>query len=127
MSELTPYLCVRDARAAIEWYVDRLGAEVTVEPIVMPDDRVGHVELAVDGARWMMSDEHPEIQVEAPVSGRGVAVTLHLTVSDVDGLTQRMVDGGAVLDRGPEDNPPVGRVAVLRDPFGHRWFLNQVG
>ncbi|MEO5708710.1 MAG: VOC family protein [Nocardioidaceae bacterium] len=125
MSELTPYLCVRDARAAIEWYVDRLGAEVTVEPIVMPDDRVGHVELAVDGARWMMSDEHPEIQVEAPVPGRGAAVTLHLTVYDVDGLTKRMVDGGAVLDRGPEDNPPVGRVAVLRDPFGHRWFLNQ--
>jgi uncharacterized glyoxalase superfamily protein PhnB len=125
MSELTPYLAVRDARAALEWYVDRLGAEVTVEPIVMPDGRVGHVELAVDGARWMMADEHPELQVEAPAEGRGSAVTLHLSVADVDGLAQRMVDGGAVLDRGPEDNPPVGRVAVLRDPFGHRWFLNQ--
>jgi PhnB protein len=125
MSELTAYLAVRDARAAIEWYVDRLGAEVTVEPIVMPDGRVGHVELAVDGARWMMADEHPELQVEAPAEGRGSAVTLHLSVADVDGLAQRMADGGAVLDRGPEDNPPVGRVAVLRDPFGHRWFLNQ--
>jgi uncharacterized glyoxalase superfamily protein PhnB len=125
MSELTPYLAVRDARAALEWYVDRLGAEVTVEPIVMPDGRVGHVELAVDGARWMMADEHPELQVEAPAEGRGSAVTLHLSVADVDGLAQRMVDGGAVLDRGPEDNPPVGRVAVLRDPFGHRWFLDQ--
>src|SRR4051794_19436512 len=125
MSELTPYLAVRDARAAIEWYVDRLGAEVTVEPIVMPDGRVGHVELAVDGAHWMMADEHPEIQVEAPAEDRGSAVTLHLSVADVDGLAQRMADGGAVLDRGPEDNPPVGRVAVLRDPFGHRWFLNQ--
>ena len=40
-------------------------------------------------------------------------------------VAQRMADGGAVLDRGPEDNPPVGRVAVLRDPFGHRWFVNQ--
>ena len=125
MSELTPYLAVRDARAAIEWYVDRLGAEVTVEPIVMPDGRVGHVELAVDGARWMMADEHPELQVEAPAEGRGSAVTLHLSVADVDGVAQRMADGGAVLDRGPEDNPPVGRVAVLRDPFGHRWFLDQ--
>lgn len=26
---------------------------------------------------------------------------------------------------GPEDNPGVGRVAAFRDPFGHRWFLNQ--
>ncbi len=125
MSELTPYLAVRDARAAIDWYVAHLGAEVTYDPIVMPDGRVGHVELARDGARWMMSDEHPEIQVEAPLEGRGAAVTLHLGVDDVDGLTRRLVDGGATLDRGPEDNPPVGRLAVLRDPFGHRWFLNQ--
>ena len=55
-SELTPYLCVADARAAIEWYVDVLGAEVVYEPIVMPDGKVGHVELAIDGARWMMAD-----------------------------------------------------------------------
>jgi uncharacterized glyoxalase superfamily protein PhnB len=125
MSELTAYLAVRDARSAIDWYVAHLDAEVTFDPIVMPDGRVGHVELAVDGARWMMSDEHPEIQVEAPAEGRGAAVTLHLTVTDVDAVAQRMVDGGAVLDRAPEDNPPVGRVAVLRDPFGHRWFLHQ--
>ncbi len=126
MSVLTPYLAVRDARAAIAWYVDHLGAEVTYEPIVMPDGRIGHSELAVDGARWMLADEHPEIQVEAPTPGRGAAVTLHLTVADVDGLTGRAVAGGALLDRGPEDNP-VGRVAVLRDPFGHRWFLHQAG
>lgn len=125
MSELTPYLCVRDARAAIEWYVEHLGAKVTYDPIVMPDGRVGHVELAVEGARWMMADEHPEIHVEAPVEGHGAAVTLHLTVDDVDALTHRAVAGGAVLDRGPEDSPPVGRVAVFRDPFGHRWFLNE--
>jgi uncharacterized glyoxalase superfamily protein PhnB len=125
VSELTPYLAVRDARAAIEWYVEYLDAEVTYEPVVMPDDRIGHVELTRDGARWMMADEHPEIQVEAPAEGRGAAVTLHLTVADVDGVAQRMRDGGAALERGPEDNPSVGRVAVLRDPFGHRWFLNQ--
>lgn len=124
MGELTPYLAVADARSALQWYVDHLGAEVVVEPIVMPDGRVGHSELAVQGARWMMADEHPEIQVEAPAPGRGAAVTLHLAVDDVDGLVTRAVDGGALLDRGPED-VSVGRVAVLRDPFGHRWFLNQ--
>ena len=66
MSELTPYICVEDARAAIEWYVDVLGAEVTYEPIEMPDGRIGHVELAVDGAGWMMSDEFAEANVAAP-------------------------------------------------------------
>jgi uncharacterized glyoxalase superfamily protein PhnB len=124
MGELTPYLAVGDARRAIEWYVEHLGAEVTYEPIVMPDGRVGHVELTVDGGRWMMADEHPEIAVQAPAPDRGAAVTLHLGVGDVDALVGRAVAGGARLDRGPEDTP-VGRVAVVRDPFGHRWFLNQ--
>ena len=123
MSELTPYLAVADAREAILWYVERLGAEVTYEPVVMPDGRIGHTELTVDGARWMMADEHPDIQVEAPMEGRGAAVTLHLTVRDVDAVVERVLAGGALLDRGPEDST-VGRVAVFRDPFGHRWFLS---
>lgn len=123
MNELTPYLAVRDARAAIAWYVEHLGAAVTYDPIVMPDGRIGHSELAVQDARWMMADEHPEIQVEAPPPGRGAAVTLHLTVDDVDAVVDQVVRGGALLDRGPEDTP-VGRIAVFRDPFGHRWMLN---
>lgn len=122
MSELTPYIAVNDARAAIDWYVEHLGAVVTFDPIVMPDGRIGHCELSIDGAEWMMADQHPELHVEAPIPGRGTAVTLHLTVQDVDALTKRAVAGGAVLDRGPEDDR-VGRVAVFRDPFGHRWFV----
>ena len=125
MSELTPYLCVADARAAIEWYVDVLGAVVTYEPVVMPDGKIGHVELAVDGAGWMMADEFESAGVAAPDPQRGSAVSLHLTVGDVDSLCARIVATGVLLDRGPEDSPPAGRVAVFRDPFGHRWFLNQ--
>jgi uncharacterized glyoxalase superfamily protein PhnB len=125
MSELTPYLCVADARAAIDWYVAVLGAEVTFAPIVMDDGRIGHVELAVDGARWMMSDEFDSAGVAAPDGARGNAVTLHLTVEDVDAVSADVTAAGVTLDRGPEDSPPAGRVAVFRDPFGHRWFLNQ--
>lgn len=125
MSELTPYLCVGDARAAIAWYVDALGAEVVYEPIEMPDGRIGHVELAVAGARWMMADEFESAGVAPPDPTRGSPVSLHLTVDDVDVLAARVTDAGTPMDRGPEDSPPAGRVAVFRDPFGHRWFLNQ--
>ncbi len=125
MSELTPYLCVSDARAAVAWYVDVLGAEVTYDPIVMDDGRIGHVELAVDGAGWMMSEEFDSAGVAAPDPSRGAAVSLHLTVADVDAVCERVRDAGTPLDRGPEDSPPAGRVAVFRDPFGHRWFVDQ--
>ena len=122
---LTPYLCVGDARAAIDWYAEALGAAVVVDPIVMDDGRVGHCELAVDGARWMMSDEFESAGVAAPDPTRGSDVSLHLTVTDCDSVAARVVAQGVTLDRGPEDSPPAGRVAVFRDPFGHRWFLNQ--
>lgn len=125
MSELTPYLCVTDSRAAIEWYAAALGAEVTYEPIVMDDGRVGHCELTVDGARWMMSDEFASAGVAAPAPDRGASVTMHLTVADVDAATARVVEAGTPMVRGPEDSPPAGRVAVFVDPFGHRWFLDQ--
>ena len=124
MPEITPYLCVADARAAIEWYVAALGAVVTDGPIVMPDGKVGHVELAVGEARWMMSDEFEFSGVAAPDPGRGAAVSLHLTVDDCDAVAARVVAAGTGMDRGPEDSPRAGRVAVFRDPDGHRWFLN---
>ena len=110
---------------AIDWYVEVLGAEVTYAPIVMDDGRIGHVELAVGDAGWMMSDEFAEANVAAPDPERGSAVSLHLTVDDCDALADRVRASGVAMDRGPEDNPGVGRVAVFRDPFGHRWFLNQ--
>lgn len=125
MAELTPYLCVADARAAIEWYAEALGAEVVYDPIVMPDGRIGHVELAVGGARWMMADEFPEAGVAPPDPARGSAVTLHLAVDDIDAVAARVTAAGVALDRGPELADQAGWVAVFRDPFGHRWFVNQ--
>jgi uncharacterized glyoxalase superfamily protein PhnB len=127
MSRLTPYICVADSRAAIEWYVEVLGAEVTYAPIEMPDGRIGHVELTVEGARWMMSDEFAEANVAPPDPARGNAVSLMLTVDDVDALAARVEAAGVTMDRGPEDSEPAGRVAVFRDPYGHRWFLVQAG
>lgn len=123
--ELTPYLCVADSRAAIQWYVDVLGATVVLEPIEMPDGSVGHCELAIGRARWMMSDEFASAGVAAPDPGRGASVSLHLVVPDVDRLAAAIEEAGTSMTRGPEDAPEAGRVAVFTDPFGHRWFLNQ--
>ena len=42
MSQLIPYLAVRDARAALAWYADAFGARVIGDPYVMDDDRIGY-------------------------------------------------------------------------------------
>ena len=123
---VVPYLAVADARAALEWYVDALGLTRRGDPIVMEDGRIGHAELALAGGGViMLSDEYPDIGVVAPSSDPrgGVTFSIHATVADVDALTRRAVDAGAVLEREPADYP-YGRNAVIRDPFGHRWMLS---
>lgn len=119
---LVPYLAVRNARAALDWYVDALGASVIGEPIVMPDGRIGHAELAVAGATIYLSDEHPEIDVIGPAGRGGTTVTLHLSVPSADDAVDAAVRHGAQLERSPADQP-YGRTGVIRDPFGHRWML----
>jgi hypothetical protein len=49
LGAIRPYICTTDARAAVDWYVDAMGAAITYEPIVMEDNRIGQVELALTG------------------------------------------------------------------------------
>jgi uncharacterized glyoxalase superfamily protein PhnB len=121
MSQLTPYLAVRDARAALAWYTDAFGARVVGDPYVMDDDRIGHAELDIGGARVYLSEEHPELGILAPEPGR-VSVTLHLTVPDVDLAIATAADHGATVER-PARDEPYGRTGVLVDPFAHRWLV----
>ena len=121
MTQLTPYLAVRDARAAMTWYCEAFGARVVGDPYVMDDDRIGHAELEIGGARVFLSDEHPELGIVAPEPGR-VTVTLHLTVPDVDTAMSAAADAGATVER-PARDEPYGRTGVVVDPFAHRWML----
>lgn len=117
-----PYLAVGDARAAIQWYVEVLGAVVSYDPIVMPDGRVGHCELSLAGGVLYLADEHPEIGVVAP-SQDTCAVSLMLAVDDADVMHQRALAEGASSFREPSDSYG-HRNAWIVDPFGHRWGLN---
>ena len=123
MSALTPYLCVSDSRAAIEWYREVFQAAVKGTPYVMDDGRIGHVELEIGDALVMMADPFPEVDVEPPQPSNGSAVSLHLQVADCDAVTASAVRMGASLDRGPESSSH-GRSATFHDPFGHRWMVN---
>jgi uncharacterized glyoxalase superfamily protein PhnB len=121
MSQLTPYLSVSDARAAIVWYADAFGAHQVGDPYVMDDDRIGHAELDLGGATLYLADEHPELGLTGPQSG-AVSVSLHLAVEDVDAAVARAARLGATIERAPAD-APYGRTGVVLDPYGHRWML----
>lgn len=121
---MVPYLAVDDAREAIAWYLDVLGAELAYDPIVMPDGRVGHSELHIGAAVIYLSDAHPELGVVAPTAG-AAAVSLMLLVGDADAMLARVEDSGGYRDhdRAPYDAYGERRAWVV-DPFGHRWGLH---
>jgi PhnB protein len=123
MSKITPYICVSDSRAAMEWYAEVFQATVNGKPYVMDDGRIGHVELTIGDGLLMMADPFPEVDVEPPDPSSGSAVSLHLEVADCDGVAAAAVRQGARLDREPESTSH-GRSATFRDPFGHRWIVN---
>ncbi len=120
----TPYLCVHDGAAAIDWYVDAFGATEAFR-VVGDDGVIGHAELVVDGARFMLSDEHPALGVVSPRTLGGTATAIHLAVLDVDTLFARAVAAGATSLAAPEDQPHGARHGTIVDPFGHRWMLSQ--
>jgi uncharacterized glyoxalase superfamily protein PhnB len=122
---LTPYIVVSDARRAMDWYVEVLGAQRRGEPHVNADGTIGHAEVGIGDAVLMFaeaSDLWPDVPVRAPDSPATFSHTLHLEVDDVDASTERARRSGASVEREPADQP-YGRGSVIVDPFGHRWML----
>jgi PhnB protein len=119
---ITPYICVKDADAAIAFYTEAFGAKENFR-MTGPDGRIGHAEISIGGAVVMMSDEHPEINVVSPTTLGNTPVSLHLLVPDVDAICRTATAAGAQAEREPEDQAYGERTCVLRDPFGHRWFV----
>jgi uncharacterized glyoxalase superfamily protein PhnB len=122
---LTPYIVVSDARRAMDWYVEVLGAQRRGELHVNADGTVGHAEVGIGDAALMFSeasDLWPDVPVRAPDSPATFSHSLHLEVDDVDATTERARHSGAAVEREPADQP-YGRSSVIVDPFGHRWIL----
>lgn len=122
---LTPYIVVSDARRAMNWYAEVLGARPRGQLYVNADGTIGHAEVAIGDGVLMFSEPSglwPDVPVRAPDSPTTFSHTLHLEVDDVDGTTERARRGGASVERAPSDQP-YGRGAVIVDPFGHRWML----
>jgi PhnB protein len=119
---LTPYLCVDDAAAAIDFYTKVFGATERMR-MPGPDGKIGHAELQLGNAMIMLADEHPEMGVRGPKSIGGTPVTLSLYVEDVDAVFDSAVGAGATALRPVADQFYGDRSGQFEDPFGHRWSV----
>jgi PhnB protein len=119
---LTPYMTVRDAARAIEFYKQAFGA---VEKGVMkgPDGKIMHAELRIGDSLFMLADEFPEFGSKSPLSTGGSGMGLHIYVEDADSAFDRAVKAGAKVDMPVSDMFWGDRYGKLADPFGHKWSI----
>ena len=119
---LTPYLFVRNAAAAIEFYKNVFGATETMR-MPGPNGQIMHAELKIGDSTIMLSDENPQMGALSPQSIGGTATGLNVYIANVEAVVQKAVDAGAKLVRPGKDQGYGDRSGSVIDPFGHLWSV----
>jgi PhnB protein len=128
MPPITPYLTIKGANEAIEFYKKAFGATENARLPYEDGKRLMHAEISLHGSVILLSDEFPEHDmVAAPATDQSspVAVALHFKKpADLDAAFKRAADAGAKIVTEPADMFWGGRFAALTDPFNHRWLMH---
>ena len=120
--QVTPYLIVDGADAAIGFYTKAFGAKERMR-MDGPGGTVGHAELEVGDGLIMLADENPDMGARRPKSVGGTPVTISLYVDDVDAVFEAALAAGATELRAVENQFYGDRSGQLEDPFGHHWSV----
>lgn len=121
-NSISPYLVIKGAAQAIDFYKDVFGATVVFR-MDQPDGRVGHAELQIGDSRFMLAEENPTMgQGHASATSIGSSpVSLYLYIADVDRIVERAVAAGAKILKPVQDQFYGDRSGFIQDPFGHLW------
>ncbi len=119
----TPYLIVRDAARAIDFYKKAFGAaELTRH--ADPSGKVRHAEIRIGDSPIMLSDESPDFpDWQSPQSRGGTPVHLYLYVEDADAVFHQAIAAGAKELLPLKDQFYGDRSGGVTDPFGHVWYV----
>jgi len=120
--QVTPYLIVDDASAAIDFYSNVFGAKERVR-MPAPEGKIGHAELQLGDSLIMLADEFPDMGNRSPRSVGGSPVTVSVYTEDVDDVHERALKAGAKELRPVENQFYGDRAGQFEDPFGHRWSV----
>jgi PhnB protein len=119
---VTPYLIIQGAAAAIDFYKKAFGA-TEIMRMPQPDGRIGHAELRFGDSVVMLADEFPEMDILGPKTLGNSTVGLLLYVDDVDKTVERAATMGATIQKPVQDQFYGDRTGTIQDPFGHKWTI----
>jgi len=118
----TPYLIVKDAARALEFYQKAFGA-TEIMRITASGETIGHAEIKIGAAIVMLADEFPDMNYKSPQSFGGTPVSMMVYVQDVDAFMSRAVAAGANVISAVENKFYGDRSGTVKDPFGHHWHF----
>ena len=116
-----PYLTIRDAAGAIDFYQRAFGAKVELR--LDAPDGVMHAELTVGGAKFMLTEERSNCGALSPLSLNGSPITVVIYVPDVDATVKAAEGAGAKVEMPVADQFWGDRSGVIADPYGHKWMV----
>ena len=118
-SNIAPWLAVRDAQKAVDYYKAAFGA-VELYRLPADDGSLAVVQLSVGGALlWVQADSN------ASPSGAGAgSVRMILSVDDPDAVFERAVAAGAAVVAAIHEDYG-WRTGRVTDPFGFDWEMSK--
>ena len=93
---MTPYLIIKDAASAIDYYKQAFKAKVLM-CLSEPSGKVGHAEIKIGDSRIMLADEYPEMGSRGPQSFGGSPVSILLYMDDCDKIFSHAIAKGAKI------------------------------
>jgi PhnB protein len=122
-TRILPFLTVRNAAAAIDFYKQAFGAD-ELSRLTTPTGQIV-AELSIDGAPFNVVDENPEGSNLSPEHLGGTSVRIDLVVDYPDKVAQRAVAAGARTLFPIADQSYGWRQGRLVDPYGHHWLIGK--
>lgn len=121
---VTPYIIVKNAAKALEFYKKAFDAKELMR-MASPDGKcVMHAEMRIGDSAVMLADEFPDMGFCGPKTLKGSPVSMHLYVKNSDRTFEQAVLAGAKVKRPMADQFYGDRSGMVEDPFGHTWNIS---
>ena len=120
---LTPYLVVRDAPKAIDFYKKAFGATELMRAFGPDGKTIFHAQLRVGDSPLYLCEEMLEWGSKSPLTIGGTGLSIFMYVEDADAVYNRAMAAGATSKMPMSDQFWGDRWGSLVDPFGHIWQI----
>ncbi len=119
---ITPYLIIKGAAAALEFYQGAFGAAEVLR-LPGPEGKIMHAEIKIGDSHVMLADEFPEMGIVSPTTVGNSPVGILLYTEDADTMFDKAIELGATEKKPLADQFYGDRSGTVVDPFGHVWTI----